>query len=156
MQEYIFLQKRWVFAKQVLLYIIIRWYYIGFGVSCLKIPPTNEPNIYSVTEWQHWLGIAKPKNVFKLTLNVCIEFLKYLLNRFIHWLTDWLTDYLMPSDKHNSITAKVMGLVSSLFNVALSWDVPFCQLLQLQCLHYGSTKVNLCSPLSSISFSTTT
>ena len=33
----------------------------------------------------------------------------------------------MPSDKRNSITAKAMGLISSLFNVASSRDVPFHQ-----------------------------
>jgi len=31
----------------------------------------------------------------------------------------------MPSDKHNSITTKAMGLISSLFNIASSQDVPF-------------------------------
>ena len=54
--------------------------------------------------------------------------------------TDWLTYWLIPSDKHKSINAKAMGLISSLFNVASSWDVPFGQLLQLQCLHHGSPK----------------
>jgi len=62
-------------------------------------------------------------------------------------MTDYLTDYLMPSDKRNSITTKAMGLISSLFNVASSRDVPFCQPLQLQCSHHGSTKAYLCSPL---------
>jgi len=63
--------------------------------------------------------------------------------------TDWLTDYLMPSDKRNSITTKAMGLISSLLNVASSRDVLFCQLQQLQCSHHGSTKVYLCSPFLS-------
>jgi len=40
--------------------------------------------------------------------------------------TDRLTDWLMPSDKHNLILAKVTGLISSLLNVASSGDVPFC------------------------------
>jgi len=39
-----------------------------------------------------------------------------------------------------------MDLISSLFNVASSRDVPFHQPLQLQCLHHGSTKAYLCSP----------
>ena len=55
----------------------------------------------------------------------------------------------MPSDKRNSITAKAMGLISSLFNVASSWDVPFCQPLHLQCSRHGSTKAYLCSPFLS-------
>ena len=58
------------------------------------------------------------------------------------WLSDWLS-------KHNSITTKVMGLISSLFNIASSRNVPFCQPLQLQCLHHGSTKAYLCSPFLS-------
>ena len=35
------------------------------------------------------------------------------------------------------------GLISSLFSVALSGDVPFCQPQQFQCLHHGSTFVLL-------------
>ena len=40
--------------------------YIGImkiiEVSCPKIPPTNQPNIYFVTAWKHWLGIqSSPK-----------------------------------------------------------------------------------------------
>ena len=51
--------------------------------------------------------------------------------------------------------AKATGLISSLFNVALSRDMPFSQLQQLQCLHHGFTEAYLyCSPLSSIAFST--
>ena len=48
-----------------------------------------------------------------------------------------------------------MGLISSLFNVALSRDAPFRQPLQLQYLYHGSTNAYLCSPLFSIPFSTT-
>jgi len=55
----------------------------------------------------------------------------------------------MPSDKRNSITTKAMGLISSLFNIASSRDVPFRQPLQLQFLHHGSTKAYLCSPFLS-------
>jgi len=46
----------------------------------------------------------------------------------------------MPLDKRNLITAIATVLISSLFNVASSRDVPFCQLQQLHCLHHGSTK----------------
>ena len=38
----------------------------------------------------------------------------------------------MPSDKHNSITAKATDLISSLLDFASSGDVLFHQLLQLQ------------------------
>ena len=55
----------------------------------------------------------------------------------------------MPSDKRNSITTKAISLISSLFNVASSQDVPFCQPLQIQCSYHGSTKAYLCSPFLS-------
>ena len=79
----------------------------------------------------------------------CYEILQnsYLTDFSTDWQTIWLIDYLMSSDKHNSINAKGMGLISSLFNVASSQDVPFRQPLQLQCSHHGSTKADLCSPL---------
>ena len=92
-------------------------------------------------------------------------FIKLLWNfknfLFSFLLTDYLTyltDYLMPSDKRNSITTRAMGSISSLFNIASSRDVPFRQplVLQLQYSHHGSTKAYLCSPLFLIPFSTTT
>jgi len=52
--------------------------------------------------------------------------------------------------------AKATGLISSLFNVTPSGDVPFCQLQQLQCLHRGSTEAYVCSTLSFIPLSTAT
>ena len=52
----------------------------------------------------------------------------------------------MPSDKHNSRTARARDLISSLINVASSWDVPFHQPKLLQCLHQGATFVPLWSP----------
>jgi len=55
----------------------------------------------------------------------------------------------MPSDKHNSRTARARDLISSLINVALSWDVPFHQPQQLQCLHHGATFVPFWSPILS-------
>ena len=47
-----------------------------------------------------------------------------------------------------------MGFIFVLIDVALSWDMPFCQLQQLQHF-YGSAKGYFCSPLYSIPFSTT-
>ena len=40
----------------------------------------------------------------------------------------------MPPDKDNLIMAIATGLISSLYNVASTQDVPFLQLQQLQCL----------------------
>jgi len=37
----------------------------------------------------------------------------------------------MPSAKHSSTMQRATGLISSLLDIALSWDVPFCQLQQL-------------------------
>jgi len=45
----------------------------------------------------------------------------------------------MPSDKHNSRTARARDLISSPMNVASSRDVPFHQLQLLQCLQQGAT-----------------
>jgi len=56
----------------------------------------------------------------------------------------------MPSGKHNSEMPKATGLISSLFNVALSQDGPFHQLQLLQYLHPDSTKAYVCSSLFSI------
>ena len=54
----------------------------------------------------------------------------------------------MPSDKRNLITATAsyMGLISSLFNITSSRDVPFRQPLLLQCSYHSFTKAYLCSP----------
>ena len=121
-----------------------------------KLSLQNQLDIYFLTLWEHWLGIAKPKNVFRsTTINLCIIFLwNFKISYLTDFSTDWLSDWLMPSDKRNSITAKAMGLISSLFNVASSRDMPFHQPLQLQCLHHRSTKAYLCS-LFVIPFPTT-
>ena len=58
-----------------------------------------------------------------------------------------LTYSQMPSDKHNSRTTQAIDLISSLINIALSRDVPFHQLQQLQCLHHGATYIPLCAPI---------
>ena len=50
----------------------------------------------------------------------------------------------MPSDKCNSIMAKATGLIISLFNVALSVDVPFGILQYIKCTHHGTY---FCPPL---------
>jgi len=55
----------------------------------------------------------------------------------------------MPSDKHNSRTARTRDLISSLINVASSRDVPFHQPQQLECLHHGATFLPLWSPILS-------
>ena len=33
-----------------------------------RLPKNPQPNINFVTAWQHWVGITKPKNVFRSTL----------------------------------------------------------------------------------------
>ena len=43
----------------------------------------------------------------------------------------------IPSDKCNSITAKAIGLIFSLFNVALAREVPFGIPQYIQCILHG-------------------
>ena len=52
----------------------------------------------------------------------------------------------MPSDKHNSITAKATGVMFSLFDVALDRQVPFGIPQYIQCILHGLTRVLLCVP----------
>ena len=52
----------------------------------------------------------------------------------------------MPSGKRNSIMAETMGVIFSLFDVALSRDVPFGIPQYVQCTHHGLTFVLLCVP----------
>jgi len=49
----------------------------------------------------------------------------------------------MPSDQRNSITAKAMGLIFSLFDVASAREVPFGTPKYMQCIHQGLTSVLL-------------
>ena len=52
----------------------------------------------------------------------------------------------MPPDKHNSIMAKVTGLMFSLFDVALAREVPFGIPQYIQCILHGLTSVLLYVP----------
>ena len=52
----------------------------------------------------------------------------------------------MPSGKRNSIMAKVMGLIFSLFDATLSGDMPFGIPWYMQCTHQELTFVLLCVP----------
>ena len=51
----------------------------------------------------------------------------------------------MPSDKRTLITAKVMGLIFSLFDVTSARHVPFSIPQYVQCIHHGLTSVLLVS-----------
>ena len=53
----------------------------------------------------------------------------------------------MSSAKHNSTMDKATGLAFSLFDVALSHDVPFRQPHAVQCTYHGLTFVLLCVPV---------
>ena len=52
----------------------------------------------------------------------------------------------MPSDKCNSIMAKAIGLIFSMFNVASAREVPFGIPQYIQCILHGLTSVLLCVP----------
>ena len=53
---------------------------------------------------------------------------------------------MMPSDKRNLITAKAMGLIFSLFDIASARQVPFGISQYVQCILRGLTSVLLCVP----------
>jgi len=108
----------------------------------------NQCNIHFIVTRQYWLGMAKPPSG-----TLSSSYYEFYVQQNCLMTTDWLTNLLMLSDKGNLIMAIATGLISSLFNVALSQYVPFCQLQQFHCLHHGSTIAHLCSPLSSIPFS---
>ena len=52
----------------------------------------------------------------------------------------------MPSDLHNSVTAKATGLIFSLFDIASAREVPFGTLQYVQCILQGLTSILLCVP----------
>ena len=52
----------------------------------------------------------------------------------------------MPSDKHNSITAKAKGLIFSLFDIASTQEVPFGIPNYVLCILHELTSVLLCVP----------
>ena len=111
------------------------------GVFSPKIPPKNQSHISFLTVWQHWLGIANHKNVFRSRPTSCYEILK--ISYFL--LSDKLTNWQMPSAKHNSTMERATGLISSLLNITSSQDVPFHQTQQLHSKYHSATFVLLCS-----------
>jgi len=52
----------------------------------------------------------------------------------------------MPSNQHNLIMAKAMGLIFLLFDVASARKVPFGIPQYVQCILQGLTSVLLCVP----------
>ena len=58
----------------------------------------------------------------------------------------------MPSDKHNSITAKATGFIFSLFDITSAREVPFGILQYVQCVLHGLTSVLLCVPFIFVHF----
>ena len=62
-----------------------------FGICCLKMSHQNQFNIYFVTSRQEWLGIAKPKNVYRLTINSSIKLIWNLKISYLTEFSDWLT-----------------------------------------------------------------
>ena len=119
----------------------------------MHVPSQNQLSIYIVTSTQNWLGISKLKNVFISTINPSTINWYEILKTFYstEFSTDWLTDWLINWPTNASIQAyldmaKATDLISSLFNVASSRDMPFYQLQQLQCLHHCSTEAHLWAP----------
>ena len=92
--------------------------YIGYWVFLVKYMyhPKSSSTIPFLAPWQYCL----PKSAFSTTLNASNR----LLRNFVQW-NFLLSNYLIPSDKHNSITAKAYRLDFSLFGVALAKQVAF-------------------------------
>ena len=67
--------------------------------------------------------------------------LKKKFNGVLYCLPACLPARLIPSDKHNLIMAKAMGLIFSLFNITSSLDVPFGIPLYMKYTHHGLTFV---------------
>jgi len=65
-------------------------------------------------------------------------------NFLFNWILCWLTHSLMPSAKCYLTMDVATGLISSLFDVASSWGLPFRQLQDVQCMHHGITFCFLC------------
>jgi len=55
-----------------------------------KLSPQNQLDIYFLTVWEYWLGIAKLKNVFRSILNPSIKIVMKILK--ILYLADFSTD----------------------------------------------------------------
>jgi len=54
----------------------------------------------------------------------------------------------MPSDQHNLITAKAMGLIYSLLDVTSTQEVPFGIPQYVQCILHGLISALLCAPFT--------
>ena len=65
--------------------------------------------------------LKKCHRIFKI-----LHLVEFSADWLAHSLTNLLTYLLIPSDKCNLITAKIMGLIFTLFDVPSSWDMPFC------------------------------
>ena len=65
-------------------------------VNSPKISPQNQLDIYFLRVWENWLGLAKPKNVFRSILNPSTKYLwnfkNFVFTRFFYWLTYLLTN----------------------------------------------------------------
>ena len=96
-------------------------------------------------------GITKPKSAFSRILKASNKLLQNL-KKIIQWnflLTNCLPaspPARLPSGKHNSIMAKTVGLIFSLFDIASSRDVLFGISQYIQCTHHGLTFILICVP----------
>ena len=124
-----------------------------------KNSPKNQLHNSILAPWQYWLGITKSKSAFSTILNASNEVLQSLRNILFNGIFYCLpclplpaclpacpACLPLPSGKCNSITAKVMGLNFSLFDIASSRDVPFGIPQYVQCMHHGLTFILLCVP----------
>ena len=111
------------------------------GFPSQKKTPKNLLHNSILAPWQYWLGKTKPKSAFSTILKASNKLFKKIFNGIFYCLLACLPACLpaclMPPGKRNPITAKTMGLIFSLFDVASSRDVPFGIPQYVQCTHHG-------------------
>ena len=89
--------------------------------------PQNQLDVYFLTVLEHWLGLAKPKNVFRSIPSNSYEILK--ISYLTYFSTDWLaclviyllSYLLMPSNKHNSRMATKSKSISIIIWLNRKW-----------------------------------
>ena len=111
--------------------------------------PKNQLHNSILAPWQYWLGITKPKSAFSTILKASNKLLQILKKNYsMEFSTACRPACLMPSGKHNSITAKAMGLI---FTVRLHF-VPRRAFWHTAVRTMYASWTYLCPPLCSISF----
>ena len=104
-----------------------------------------------IITWKHCnysIGLTEPKNVFTKPICWVAIINKSYIELYTDWQIEWLTNFIFKQT--HLIMARVTGIISLLFDVALFRNIPFASCS----LHHVSTKAYLCSSLCPIPLST--